>query len=717
MNTLIKKFGTQKRWVNWHAEVRDGKTTKVPIGKSNDPKTWSKYEDLPSKENIGLMFGLKKMLLGIDIDKCLNPIDGTIDSGDTEKDAMIATLLSTADTYAEISPSGTGLHLFLNLTEPLTLKANRKNSFECYTSERYFTVTQQPFGEEKDVRTCTAAEAEAMLAIVGYPWKEERTAAPYVAPAQNGLSMSDDEVLRKAFGAKNGEKLKALYNGDLTQNNGDNSIADLNLCGQLAFWCQGDKSQIERLWLASPLGAREKTQERIDYRNRTLNEAVAGCKEFYKPSTNPGKVLAQKLDLELLFTLVGKDKVKVYTLNTENMCRVLRKHPDFAGRFRFDNFRNVMEISVNGKWRELEDNDAVDIQTKISIIFDFFGKVGKMMIYDAIIKVAKENEIDSATDYIKSLAWDGENRIESWLQKAYGCSDSEYHRKVGSNWIKGLVKRIVQPGCKFDYVLVLEGPQGSKKSTSLATLGGDWHIETTMSTDTKDFFMQFLGNVIVEFSEGETLSRTEVKRMKAIITTQFDKYRLPYERMTKSFPRRCVFAMTTNQEEYLKDETGNRRWLPVKVEFDEADVEWIAAFRDQLFAEAYHRVVILNETIYEFPKEETMDAQNARRITDPNADLIEDWFHNKLTMQERGDGITADDVFRNVLHGQFGANKPMSKYEEMSITSVFRTTLQLEKKRVMIGGARATRWFMKDSEILNSENIAQFAAPLKLSDF
>src|ERR1019366_5023328 len=118
-----------------------------------------------------------------------------------------------------------------------------------------------------------------------------------------------------------------------------------------------------------------------------------------------------------------------------------------------------------------------------------------------------------------------------------------------------------------------------------------------MSTDNKDFFMQFQGKLFVEFSEGETLNRTETKKMKAIITTQFDRYRPPFGRSSQDFPRRCVFAMTTNQEEYLKDETGNRRWLPVRLVKKTADTEWLAENREQIFAEAYHRVITLKETI------------------------------------------------------------------------------------------------------------------------
>ncbi len=342
------------------------------------------------------------------------------------------------------------------------------------------------------------------------------------------------------------------------------------------------------------------------------------------------------------------------------------------------------------------------------MIFPCFAKVGKDLIYDAVIKVSREMAIDSGSDWIRSLKWDGKERLDTWLSSTYNVPDDKYHRAVASNWMKGLVKRIVQPGCKFDYVLVLEGEQGIKKSTSLGILGGDWHVETAMSTDTKDFFMQFQGKAIIEFSEGETLSRTEVKRMKAIITMQSDKFRPPYGRTSIDFPRRCVFAMTTNQSEYLKDETGNRRWLPVACE-GIANVEWLEANREQLFAEAYHRVVDLKETTYDFPKEETEAAQRTRRIHDPNEDNIAHWYFNKLKQTERDEGITSFQCFRDVYCGGMTPQKGLDRYTEMAIADVLKNVIRLKKERRMVDGIQANRWYAQEDSM-------ESALPLPLSE-
>jgi predicted P-loop ATPase len=685
---LYEDYKNKKIWLNWKPVKKDGKITKVPIGSSTDPATWTTYDKLDPKLGKGIVFSREKLLLGIDIDNCLNKDTKEIEH---DKITAIETLIEQADTYTEISPSGTGLHLFLALANPFTPIVNKKSPFEIYTSGRFFTVTNNPFDGDKPVRLVTMPELESILSIIGYPWGKTTSLETISETASN---LSDGDILNKMFSSKNGEKIKALYNGDLSQHNGDHSLADSALCSHLAFWTGGNRDSIERLWVSSPLGNREKTK-RKDYIKSTIDHTLSKIKNFYKPPYD-------NKDLDLLYQLSPKKDI-IYTLNTENICRILRKHPDFQGRFRYDVFKNLFEIRDSGKWREFEGNtDAVAILTEISILFSFFQKVGKEMVYDAIIKVSKENTIDSASDFIKSIVWDKAPRLDKWLNVVYGAPDDILHRAIGSNWIKGLVKRIIEPGCKFDFVLVLEGEQGVKKSTSLAVLGKDWHVETTMSTESKDFFMQFEGKAIIEFSEGETLSRTEVKRMKAIITMQSDKYRPPYERVSRDFPRRCVFAMTTNQSEYLKDETGNRRWLPVRVTLPHANIDWLQNNREQLFAEAYHRIFNLNETIYEFPEKEILEAQQERRIRDPNEGLIANWYYNDITKETRDAGITVFQVYRDALHGKY-PSKTMNKYEEMSICYVLKDSLKLIKKQTSQNGIRQMKWYNPKEERVKTE--------------
>jgi len=648
------------------------------MASSTDPKTWVSLTDAQKKnDNVGIILH-DRLLVCIDIDHVLK--GKKIVSEEKER---IAELILEADTYTEVSQSGTGLHLFFAVEEPIFIAHNKKAPFEVYSSGRYIAVTGNPYGEAKEVRTLTQREAAALIELA-IPQIDEQQEKKDIGQESStkGYFKDDATLLSRMFASKNGEKIRRLYDGDLSEHKNDGSTGDMALCSHLAFWSGKDPLQIERIWLASPLGAREKTQKRNDYRHRTILNAIKKCKEVYEPPE------AAKLDLLYVTDEKGK---RTYISNTENIYRVLRDHKNFIGRFRYDEFKVTFEL--DGKqWNK---TDIIDIQTEISVLFPPFAKVGKNMVEDAMFKIAKECKYDSAKEYVTSITWDRVPRLDTWLTSVYGVPDDVYHRAVASNWMKGLVKRIMEPGCKFDYVLVLEGEQGVKKSTSLSILGGNWHVETTMSTDNKDFFMQFAGKTIIEFSEGETLSRTEVKRMKAIITNQVDRYRVPYEPMTQDFPRRCVFAMTTNQTEYLKDETGNRRWLPVKVVKEEADIAWLTEHRDQLYAEAYQRAIVLKETAYEFPREETMQAQIARMIHDPNEDLIVDWYHNEVKILEKEkQGVTVHAAYSQAIHRN-NPSKPLDRHHEMMIAEVYRNTLNLEKRRVREGGALVTKYFPK----------------------
>jgi len=400
---------------------------------------------------------------------------------------------------------------------------------------------------------------------------------------------------------------------------------------------------------------------------------------------------------ELLYTSKttgkGEDKkeVKTFTMNTENLYRALAFHPDFKGSLRYDVFTQESQLIKEGIWKAYTDEDTLAVQGSLSVAFPDWRLVSKQMTADAMIRASLESKVNSGKDEIISTRWDGYPRLDVWLAAVYGVRPDAYHKAVGENWVKGMVKRICEPGCKFDYVLVLEGAQGLKKSTSLETLAGSSrYVETVMSTDSKDFFMQFLGKSIVEFSEGETLSRTETKRMKGIISTKIDRYRPPYGMRSTDVPRTCVFAMTINQSEYLKDETGNRRWLPVAVQ-SEADIGFLERNRLQMLAEAYHRVFILGESVWELPKGDTEDAQEARREKSPNEDLIVSWYA-RLPHHQRVEGITIQYVYAEALCRGF-PSRPIKKADELEIGTVLRKALHLEQRQVMIDGYRQRRWF------------------------
>lgn len=452
-------------------------------------------------------------------------------------------------------------------------------------------------------------------------------------------------------------------------------------------------------------------------------ETIKAANSKFKSPLPPREVesLFESMKKRVLSKTKGIDFVKNKNEqvidSVENIYRVLRDDEQFKGKFRFDRFTNVFETKWRStEWKPLVDIDVINIQRSISEQYMPFQKTSDRTVYNAIQAIGIENAIDSAIDYLKAIEWDKIPRLDTWLTTVYGCPNDLYHQKVGSNWLKGLVMRLLYPGCKFDYVLVLEGPQGRKKSTSLAVLGGNWHVETVFTPDTKDFFMLFNGKAIIEFSEGESLSRTEVKRMKAVLTMLYDKYRPPYDRVARDFPRRCVFAMTTNQDQYLKDETGNRRWLPVRLLKNEADIEWLKNNRDQLFAEAYYRVVELKENTYDFPQEQTLEEQEKRQIKDPQEEVVFNWYFlsNEMNQLKRDEGITTQDAFK-AIHGHY-PRREMNKFDEMVLARILQEVLFLEKSRKMVSGVRLVRYTPTQKTIDIVNQITLYKSPIESTE-
>jgi predicted P-loop ATPase len=689
----------KKIWVNWKKVARKDNTfTKVPYqinGKpasSTDPETWSTYEEV--NENVEKFSGIGIVLeptlgkiVGIDFDHCLK--DNKILVPEIEE------FIKQSKTYCELSPSGEGLHVLLKVEDPLELERNKHHfnddvAVEIYSNGRYFTFTENEFKGSEPLRSVSASEFENLIKILGYPWKkEEPESAQRVKPVEVDISLNDEELLQKMFVAKNGSAIKALYAGDASEFSNDLSSADFSLCCHLAFWTGKDKERMRSLWVNSPLGQRKKTQERKDYQDRTLDNAISSTTEIYSPTSE--KIITtvktpsgDEEELEFIMS-AGKDPKPLVIF--ENICRLISTDPLIAPKFRLNDFSHMVETCwKDSEWYNLKESAVYDVWRYVSTKYLDFSKVSKQMLTDAIIAVAGENSVNPPKDYIMSIKWDGVPRLNSWLHHSYGVPDDALNQAIGSNWFKGMVKRIMKPGCIFDEVLALESGQGWRKSTSIRELGSPWHVETTHSTDDKDFYMILAQNIIVEFSEGDIFDRTSVKKLKAEITKTEDQFRPPYERGMLKFKRSCVFAVTTNKLE-LKDDTGNRRWLPVRLE-KPADIDWIKANRDQLYAEAYHRVMVVGETTWEYPKQELQDLQDSRAEWGEDDEKVLLWYTDLSEEKREEEGISLTEAGIEL----YGPHK-LKRNEELNIATILRRTLKLENKSKKVNGATLRRWF------------------------
>ena len=246
-------------------------------------------------------------------------------------------------------------------------------------------------------------------------------------------------------------------------------------------------------------------------------------------------------------------------------------------------------------------------------------------------------------DYLSDLQHDGKTRVTTWLSSCLGADQNSYNETVGRAMLIAAVARIFDPGCKVDTVPIFEGAQGARKSTAVKTLFDPWFSDELADLGAKDAAMQTRGVWGIEVSELDAMSRMEVSRIKAFITRTTDRFRPPYGSRLIESPRSCVFWGTTNADGYLKDETGGRRFWPVKI--GKINVDLLCERRDQLWAEA---VMLYKAGVpWWITKAETLrDAERHQRdryIGDPWDDIIGAYAAPYFEVE-------IADILRNALH-------------------------------------------------------------------
>jgi hypothetical protein len=215
-------------------------------------------------------------------------------------------------------------------------------------------------------------------------------------------------------------------------------------------------------------------------------------------------------------------------------------------------------------------------------------QVSRDTVWQAVELVATENSFHPNKDYLEPLEWDGGDRLDDWLTDCFGVEKTEYAMAVGRMFLIGMVARIYQPGCQADYMLILEGPQGIRKSTACRALAGEWFSDNMPeNVASKDAALHLRGKWLIEIAELHTFSKSETAALKAFTTRRQDIYRPPYGRKEVHRPRQNLFIGTTNRKVYLQDPTGGRRFWPVVT--SEIDIGALVDQRDLLFPEALVR--------------------------------------------------------------------------------------------------------------------------------
>lgn len=249
----------------------------------------------------------------------------------------------------------------------------------------------------------------------------------------------------------------------------------------------------------------------------------------------------------------------------------------------------------------------------------------------AVQAAARHNPFHPVRDYFDALAWDGTLRLDTWLVTYFHTDDTPYVRAVGPRYLISAVARIYQPGCKVDHMLVLEGPQGKRKSEALRTLAirDAWFTDRLSHVASKDAAQEMAGVWIIEIAEMDALTKASPSATKAFMTRRDDRFRPPYGKHPIRLPRQCVFAGTINPITggYLKDPTGARRFWPVVCQ-GTIDREGIERDRDQLWAEAVVRFKADAKWWLETPELEALAAgeQALRFISDVWTESVAQWI-------------------------------------------------------------------------------------------
>jgi len=345
---------------------------------------------------------------------------------------------------------------------------------------------------------------------------------------------------------------------------------------------------------------------------------------------------------QLLYTAKGGMVAHAF-----NVALILGNDRRWKGVIAYDSFSSKIRKlktppygGAPGDWSDLDD-------VRVTLwLADVYGLcVKSATVLEAVNAVAHDNAFHPVRQFLDGLAWDGTPRLEQWLQNHLGVADSEYARRVGKRWMVSAVARVFSPGCKADSVLILEGLQGAGKSTSMAVLGGEWFMDTPFNLGDKDGYQAIRGKWIVELGELDAFNKAESTRAKQFFSASVDTYRESYGRRVLDVPRQCVFVGTTNQDEYLKDDTGNRRYWPVTC--TRVDIEGLRASREQLWAEAVAAYRAGDVWWVERDEAELFAAEQDKRY---QADMWEEPIIHYLMHQHIGDAVTGAHILEKALN-------------------------------------------------------------------
>lgn len=647
-DSVPQSLATRQQWLLWKFEHKEGsaKPGKIPYYVRGGRRTGGQGSDSDRERlatlevvrraferggwsGIGFAFLPGDGLIGIDVDGAIDP-----DTGEVSE--RLQRIVEACASFTEYSPSGKGAHIIV--AGHTTTNKSNDIGLEVFCERQFFTFTGRRWpGTPAEVASisegalkrlhATIDEAKAAARAAAAPPRPAPAAQPnHPAPAgRNDFEHVNQQamaalpvwvpslfpgavsspkgyrVTSKALGRDLQEDLSITPEGIVdfgVADMGDPRMGARTPIDLVMEWLPAAKPVEALKWLAQRIGivltpppgrsvpqapAREKSAPAGG--GESAGSGGAGGPPFddaddWGEADEAGGVAG---------ALVRRGKRPADC--RENVLYCMRLDPALMGLARMNDFTELLERSRPTPWgREAGEWDEEDDLMLGEYLLREYNLMVKApgTLRAGVRMAARLCRYNPVIDLIKSEQWDGVDRLEHWMADCLGVEDRPYTRLVGACFIKGMVARALNPGCKFDYMLILKGPQGAKKSTVFRTLAAPWFTDNAIKMGDKDSLMAMQSIWLAESSELESMNKSETNAIKQFLSASEDLFRPPYGAQMVKRPRHAVFGGTTNAETFLKDVTGDRRFWPLEV--GELNLDALKAQRLQLFAEALHKL-------------------------------------------------------------------------------------------------------------------------------
>lgn len=368
-----------------------------------------------------------------------------------------------------------------------------------------------------------------------------------------------------------------------------------------------------------------------------IKERYEEAKEVFNTQQPAGEAItAEEIDLEWIRGL-SRDGNGRIEKTISNVTTVLEHDPLLKGRIVTDEFASCGMVLGAMPWDQRPEKRRwtdVDYAGYYRYMETFYSLTGREKLDNGLLIVSSQNRINDVREYLTGLKWDGVKRLDTLLIDYLGADDTPYTRAVIRKSLCAAVARAVVGGVKYDYMPIFTGPQGIGKSTFLATLGRDWFSDSLTTFEGKEAAELIQGTWLNEIGELTAMTKQETSAVKQFLSKTHDIYRAAYGRQTSKYPRRCVFFGTSNDSEFLKDATGNRRFWPVDVGLHDAKKsvwEDLPKEVDQIWAEAYC-YWMLGEPLYLSKEVEALaeEQQESHRESHAKEGIIREFIDKKI---------------------------------------------------------------------------------------